>query len=116
MRGLSLEIGPHAVTGCDPVRLPLRIVADAGAGASGACDGLQTMLGKYMHKIGIETSRAKDPSDFIIGGRAKSLASAQNEHSRTWPTGTAREALNQNFAARCLHGELPASSSLSVPD
>ena len=33
-----------------------------------------------------------------------------------WSAGTAREALNQNFAALCLHGELRASSSLSVPD
>lgn len=29
--GLSFEIGHHAVNGCDPVRLPLRIIADAGA-------------------------------------------------------------------------------------
>ena len=65
----------------------MRITTDAGAGASGADDGLHIMLRKHMHKIGIETNRAKDPSDFIIGGRAKSLASAQNEHSRMWPTG-----------------------------
>lgn len=68
MTGLSIEIGHHAVNGCDPIRLPLRIIADAGAGASGADDGLQIMLGKHMHNVGIEISRAKDPSDFIIGG------------------------------------------------
>src|ERR1700712_1192601 len=70
----GVEIGNRALNCRGPVRQPFFIVADAGAGACKARNGIQIGCRKHMNEIGVETGCAEGLPNLIVGGLAATLA------------------------------------------